>query len=68
MVVAISGVCERSTNILKRKFWILLDNLLIGHPGGEPAENVVNRDAHSPDTWSSTAFAGLDGDEFTVVH
>ena len=68
MVVAVGGVGEASPDVLKRQFGELLDDLHIGHASGEPAENVINRDAHPADTRASTAFAGFDRDDFSVVH
>jgi hypothetical protein len=58
---------ECSLNILQAEFRIILKDILIAHAGGEPAEHIIDRDAHPADTRFATAFPGFDGDAFTVM-
>ena len=64
----VSGIGQSSTYVLEGEFRILLDNLLVGHPGSEPTQDIVNRDAHTPNARSAAALTRLDGNDLAVVH
>lgn len=63
VMIAVGGVGERSPNVLQSKFGKLFDDLVVGHAGGQPAEDVVNGDAHPADARPAAAFARFNGDD-----
>ena len=65
-MLSISSIRERSADVLQRQFGIFLDNLFVAHPGCEPAQNVVNADAHATDARPAAALARFDGDVLSV--
>ncbi len=68
MMLAVGRVSQSGANVIDRQLGILLQNLVIRHPGGQPSKDVVNANPHSADARPATAFAGFDRDEASVVH
>jgi len=68
VVFSISGVGESGANVLQRQLGKLIHDLLIGHPSGEPAQNIVNADAHTTDARPPATLAGFDGDNLAIIH
>lgn len=67
MMLTVGGEGERRLNVLYRKLRVICDDFVVGHPCGQPAEDVIDRDAHVPDTWLAASFSRFDGDALTVV-
>lgn len=46
----------------------VFQNLLLGHPRGEVAEDIINRNPHSADARLASALPRLDGDDVLISH
>ena len=61
-------VSQARADVLLRQLGKVLDDFLMAHAAGQPAEHIRDRDAHSPDARLAAALARLHRDEVLVIH
>ena len=61
-------VDQTRTNILLREFGIIIEDFLMRHAGGQPAQNVAHGNAQAPNAGLASALAGLNGDDALIAH
>ena len=67
MMVTIRSKGEGRKDVLRGEFGEICKDLLGAHSCGEPAEHVIDGDAHVPDAWLPSPFSGFDGDAIAVI-
>ena len=66
--LAISGITEARENIFFRQVREFVEDLFMGHAGGQIVEHVVDGNAHPPDARFSASFPRVYGDNAFVFH
>src|SRR3954454_12506019 len=59
---------KAGANVVTSEFGEVGENLGLGHAGREILQDVLNCDAHAPNTRLPTALAGFNGNHGPVVH
>src|ERR1051326_4473508 len=67
-VLALSGVAEAREDVFVGEIRKIGEYLLLGHPGCEVRQDVVDSDSHPADARLTAAFAFLDGNDSFVGH
>jgi hypothetical protein len=62
MLTDTGGVLVSGAEVLGFEFRVVVDNLLFGHPRGQPVQDVPNRDAKAANARLARTFPRLDGD------
>lgn len=62
MVLAVRSKRESCLNVLRGEFRKIRKDICSVHARREPAQHVINGDAHVPDARLATTFPGFDGD------
>jgi hypothetical protein len=60
--LTISCVGQACPNVVFGEVRILLEDLLVRHPGGQKVKNVINRNAQTTDARLAATFARLNSD------
>src|SRR6266568_195945 len=61
-------VGQTRANILLREFGTIIEDCLMRHADGQPAQNVTHGNAEAPDTGLASAHAGFNGDDALIAH
>jgi len=67
MMLTVCGEREGGLDVLGGEFGELLENLAGAHPRGEPAQHVIDRNAHMPDARLPSPLSGLDRDALVSI-
>ena len=55
-------------NVLLREFGMIIEDFLMRHAGGQPAQNLAHGNAEAPDAGLASALAGFNGDDALIAH
>jgi hypothetical protein len=66
--IAIRNKRQTGENISLSQLRKIIQNLSMGHPRSEPAQHIIDSNAHSADTRLPTSLTRLDRDDVLVVH
>src|SRR2546425_9338032 len=61
-------VGQTRANVLLREFEIIIEDVLMRHAGGQPAQNVSHGNAEAVDAGLASAPAGFNGDDGLIAH
>lgn len=64
---AIGSEGQRRLDILGGEFREIREDLVIAHASGQPAKDIIHRDAHVSDAGFSTTFTGFDRDALAII-
>ena len=68
LTLAVGGERVTGLNVLSGQVREVFKYLMFGHSGRQVAEDVVNRNTHSPDTRLSTSLSWFNSYDVSVVH
>ena len=66
--LAVGRKGEASMNVLSGKLRKILKNLILRHTSGQVLKNILHCNSHAANTRFAAALAGLDRDDFRVIH
>jgi len=66
--LTISSVAQAGQDVGLGQVGEVFEDFVVGHAGGEVAQDVVNGDAHATDAGFAAAFTRFDGDDVLVLH
>lgn len=67
MMLAIRSKGESGLDILGSEFRKIGEDFHVTHSGRQPAKNIIDGNAHVPDTGFSSPFPGFNGDALALV-
>ncbi len=67
MMFPIGSVGEYCPDVIAGQFRVFHQDLLGGHPGSQPAQDVVHGNPHAANAGATATLSRLEGDKITVI-